>query len=198
MNERRFKLAPVRACLNCSADFQPRQQDVKQGKGKYCSTKCGHIGSGKASRHSREQEIAVFWGRVQRSPGCWVWTGGTNKKGYGDYAQLDGKRDRAHRVAYRIEHGPIPPGRCVCHACDNPPCCNPDHLFLGTLAANNADMKAKSRHAFGERNGGAKLVAQQVLNIRADVRPASAIADEYEISTSLVSMIRNRTAWRHL
>jgi hypothetical protein len=72
----------------------------------------------------------------------------------------------AHRVSYELAHGPIPAGMCVCHRCDNPPCCNPAHLFLGTLGDNNRDSKEKGRTASGERNGQVKLTDEEVRQIR--------------------------------
>ena len=76
--------------------------------------------------------------------GCWVWTAATNSRGYG-HATFDGARTYAHRIAYTLAYGPIPEGMFVCHRCDNPPCCNPAHLFVGTAADNAQDMAAKGR-----------------------------------------------------
>lgn len=75
--------------------------------------------------------------------GCIAWTGYTN----GGYGQLmvGGRTYRAHRLAWELEHGPIPDGLLVCHTCDNPSCCNVDHLFLGTDLDNNRDKERKRR-----------------------------------------------------
>lgn len=98
--------------------------------------------------------------------GCWVWTGNT-RAGYGRISMSVGAERKArrfrlvHRVAFEALVGPIPSGLSVLHRCDNPPCCNPEHLFLGTIADNNRDRSEKGRsnraplknRASGERNG---------------------------------------------
>ena len=129
--------------------------------------------------------------------GCKVWTGYRNPKGYGTMSFIK-RCDYAHRWAYRSAHGAIPAGLCVCHRCDNPGCINPDHLFLGTKAENNADMQAKGRAAAGERNGLAKLTEAEAKAILMDHRRHRVIADEYGVSDSLVCMIKRRKVWAHL
>lgn len=195
---RKFKLAAPRPCAQCGMEFRPRQQDVNEGKGRYCSSGCGHKAVGLAQRYSRDKEESVFWGKVERGERCWIWTGKIDAKGYGVGAQLNRKRDRSHRIAYMIAHGAIPPGMCVCHACDNPRCCSPKHLFLGTLAANNEDMRSKGRHARGEKNVWSKLSETQVIQIRADNRSPSLVARDYGVSPSLIYQIRDRKIWAHL
>lgn len=96
-----------------------------------------------------------FWRYVARGPGdddCHLWTGAT-KKGYGTLhlSTLEGSI-YAHRMAWVLAHGRIPQGLLVCHHCDNPRCVRADHLFLGTIADNNHDMKVKGRAAKGDRN----------------------------------------------
>lgn len=99
--------------------------------------------------------LAMYFHRhVDRSAGplaCWPWTG-LRSKGYGRFKVGDKNRYFAHRVAWELANGPIRRDLgelVVMHTCDNPPCCNPAHLRLGTDADNQADMRAKGRHAHG-------------------------------------------------
>jgi hypothetical protein len=87
-----------------------------------------------------------FWKRVQIGPGCWLWIGSRTKKGYGSIrAPWHGPLLLAHRVSYELHFGPIPPGKYICHHCDNPPCVRPDHFFLGDESLNKLDMHRKGR-----------------------------------------------------
>ena len=96
------------------------------------------------------------------SSGCIEWRGGKTKTGYGVIgAPKTGKNMMTHRVAWEFENGPIPDGMCVLHKCDNPSCCNPDHLFLGTLKENSGDMVRKQR--FPVPRNGTRVPDEMVL-----------------------------------
>lgn len=129
--------------------------------------------------------------------GCWEFRGYcAPPSGYGRVAN-----GLAHRIAYADANGPIPAGMFVCHSCDNPPCVNPAHLFLGTPAENIADAVSKGRMARGERSGSSRLTAENVIEIRA--RDAAgemsrSIAASFDISHSTVSQILHRRSWKHI
>ena len=89
--------------------------------------------------------ITRFLEKLKKGPDCWVWTGRTNKNGYGIFTIGHSKKVLAHRQAWEFEYGPIPEGMKVLHKCDNPPCCNTNHHFLGTQADNVKDAKSKGR-----------------------------------------------------
>jgi len=162
-----------------------------------------------------ERQIADFWTMVVEQPtGCRTWTGQT-LSGYGKYS-LGHKKRSAHRIAYELTYGSIPTGLSVCHRCDVKLCCNPEHLFLGTQADNNADMRRKGRAARGETHGsrthperlcrGAdradhKLTEDQVRTIRklpttrANQR---VLAHQFGVSASAIRHVIYGESWRHV
>jgi hypothetical protein len=108
--------------------------------------------------------IERFWSKVEKTEGgCWIWKAARNYLGYGRFKH-EGVHTRAHRFAWIATHGEPQPGMLVCHKCDNPPCCNPEHLFVGTAADNCADKISKNRHRAGP--GNPKLTAEQVIEAR--------------------------------
>jgi predicted XRE-type DNA-binding protein len=146
-------------------------------------------------------QSANFWRKVAKTDGCWIWNGCKVHDGYGQFG-VNRKMTLTHRLSYMIHVGPIPEGLFVCHKCDNPPCCNPDHLWLGTKAQNMADCVKKNRNAKGESQGNAKLTAEQVLEIRARYATRNIfqrrLAKEYGVSQIEISRIIRGEKWSHI
>lgn len=117
-----------------------------------------------------DKDLNRFWSKVSitNDPNqCWLWTASSNKKGYG-HVWWDGNIQQSHRVAWKVTFGEIPNDLLVLHNCDNPPCCNPYHLFLGTNQENSDDKNSKNRGRWfsGEENTNHKLSDAQVYEIR--------------------------------
>ena len=129
---------------------------------------------------------------------CWEWQGYRNPLGYGQM-RVQGRGLLAHRAAYLAWAGEIPSGSLVCHRCDNPPCINPAHLFLGDQGANMGDCDRKDRTPHGVRNGHARLTDADVLMIRALVESGqsrASVARAYGVVPSHVARIVSRHVWR--
>lgn len=177
-----------------------------------------------------------FWPRIDKNgpvhptlgTPCWVWTGSL-RGGYGQFT-ISRKPMKASRVAWQLTRGPIPgppghSGTLVLHHCDNPKCCNPEHLFLGTHKDNAEDRNRKARQArgaksvpktihrgdahwsrrmperraHGEGHGCAKLTAERVREIRSLRRQGVtliALARQFGVAHSLISMICLRKIWK--
>ena len=137
-----------------------------------------------------------FWDKVDiRGPDeCWPWTGSTNKGGYGRY-----DRTTAHRRAYKLTNGPT--FLDVCHTCDNPPCCNPAHLFAGSELENAQDMKNKNRQSRGEARPDAKLNENTVRYVRLLAAAGvyqKEIADMLGVSKTIIGFAVIRRTWKHV
>ncbi len=147
-----------------------------------------------------EERIAKFWTRVQKTDSCWIWTAAKNPKGYGMLMSDSGKNVPAPRFSWVLHYGAIPNGYCVCHRCDVPACVRPDHLFIGTAADNIADMVAKGRNRYGEKNHNAKLTVDIVRRILDEYRglpgQQTQMAQKYGVSQGRIWQIVNGRAWR--
>jgi hypothetical protein len=169
-----------------------------------------------------EKDAVRFWQKADKSAGpdaCWPWTAYKKPpEGYGVF-NVFRKMFRAHRVAWTLANGPIPRGLQVCHHCDNPPCCNPAHLFLGTHLDNARDKASKGRcnspkgekngmrlhperRPRGETHGSAKLTAAQVLEIRALYAAGgtslSKLARQFGLGISPIFDIIKLKNWAHV
>lgn len=152
-----------------------------------------------------KEERERFWAKVNKSSPneCWEWQGARNTDGYGRYS-VSSKILSSHRIAYTLEYGSTPAEMLVCHKCDNPPCCNPNHLFLGTYMDNNSDCSLKGRYQSrpkGSGNYAAKLNERNIIDIRRVASEGLAqrkIASLYNVSPSLISRILSGEDWKHV
>lgn len=140
-----------------------------------------------------------FWSKVSvgKPDACWPWKGNRHRQGYG-FFKVGTRNVLAHRVAYCLTNGldilKFSSKIKVLHSCDNQPCCNPAHLFVGTQKNNIDDMIAKGRRG----TCSAKLTPEQVIAIRADDRPYADIAAEYGVARHTVYLVVTRRRWRNL
>ena len=156
---------------------------------------------------SRNPDIiaARFWAKVQKGDGCWEWQGSRQKRGYGLF-RIKGRLHKAHRAALMVSGVEVPDDLCVLHSCDNPPCCNPAHLRLGTKGENNTERHAKGRTVLpvwcrGESSAQAKLTKADVLEMRRlwDAGlTCAAIAEGRSVGTRHVWDVVNRRCWNHI
>lgn len=144
-----------------------------------------------------KNKIEDIWSRINKrsETECWEWTGCRSPKGYGLFG-LDGKTRLAHRLAWETVHGRIMEGLFVCHKCDNPPCCNPGHLFIGTSADNIRDMFAKGRdgvrNRVGDNNPTSIFSNDDIVEIRtrrASGEELRSISNDFGVPPSHISSI---------
>lgn len=131
--------------------------------------------------------------------GCREWRLGVDGSGYGRY-RFRRRMESVHRLSWEIKNGPIPLGMQVLHRCDNPPCLNIEHLFLGTQKENIADMNAKNRQrgARGAKNASAKLNPEKVFEIRwlnTSGWTWRQLADEYGVDKATIGRIVSHKTW---
>ena len=139
-----------------------------------------------------------FWSKVKKAgpDDCWEWQAATTG-GYGRF-MFNGKPHIASRFAFELTHGDIPHGQVVRHTCDNPKCCNPAHLVLGTQKENLHDAITRGRA------GISKLQPQQVSEIRTKLKTATKkyglnvrLAKEYGVSVSSIERIKSGKTWAY-
>lgn len=176
-------MKPIRRAV---APLPARQRDERAGQNA-------------SPRRSGLPLIDRLWAKTdRRGPDeCWEWGGHRNEKGYGRM-DVAGRLIRCHRVSWEIHNGPIPVGKQVLHRCDNPPCWNPAHLFLGTNNDNIADRMRKGRTPCGEKHKSSKLTAERVREILKADGSQRELARRFGISRRHVGHIRRREVWKHI
>ena len=182
-------------CAYCKKSFKTKAYVALRPR-PCCSVPC-------ANAVKTTDPIIRFWSKVDKrgADECWNWIGHKDKDGYGTFSTTSKNCTKAHRYSYYLEHGDIDPGKCVLHKCDNPPCCNPKHLFAGTSAENDLDRDKKGRQALGERTNRTHLKRKDVLRIRAlsnNGMTQEAISRLLGMSQTGVSSIVNRRTWGHV
>jgi len=131
---------------------------------------------------------------IQEKSHCWNWTGKIDASGYGYVGKF-----RAHRLAFEVaSKRSIKDGMVVRHKCDNPKCCNPLHLTVGSQKENVADRVKRNRGATGEKNGKSILTRAQVREIYQSEGSYSEIALEFHVSKSAVADIKTGRNWSWL
>jgi len=176
----------------------------------YCGSHYQQLRQGKELKPLQVQfhgmpEATRFLKRVdmKEKKDCWEWQGSRNRKQWhGQWRNKAGQIELAHRAAWRLFTSDIPEGLCVLHRCDNPVCCNPDHLFLGTQADNLKDMWRKKRArpgvSRGAKHGMSKLNEEAVRQIRSSKDSAPDLAKSYNVSRTTIYDVLKRKIWTHV
>jgi hypothetical protein len=144
---------------------------------------------------TNDELAALLWEsvyKIQLSPGgCWLWKGGKTGAGYGKLRDI-----YTHRLSYTLTYGPIPEGMLIRHRCDNPPCCNPSHLELGTKKENGLDAY---KRGLQPRKKSTKLTPEKAKEIRALYAQGVSqgkIARIFEVDQTLISRVIHSKRWK--
>lgn len=204
----------AKTCSKCKAErplsaFYPCR---KNGTQSWCidCLKARRRGASREERRAKARANFAdrFWSHVSvlGPADCWLWSGQRHKFGYGLIYRAGDGMVTAHRASWELRNGPIPKGLSVLHDCDNPPCCNPSHLHIGTQTDNMREMTERGRgripHHRGESNNKAKLTEAQVREIRARYAAGRIsirqLAAEYGVTFAPVQHILSGKTWRHV
>jgi hypothetical protein len=201
-------MAAIKTNPTCKRCGQPR---IRQNR-RYCSKSCEF-----ADRQEPDAILKRFLRFVKKTDTCWLWLG-AKTNGYGASC-IRGKTTLAHRIAYELATGQIPPSTLdVCHACDVPLCVRPEHLFLGTRRDNVQDMIQKGRCNWatgdkssarlhpesrprGEQYPQSKLTADIVRTIRYEHAQGAgirALGRRFNVAHNTIGAVVHRRAWTHV
>jgi hypothetical protein len=201
---RTYRTSVPLVCETCKKTFyvKPSQLARGSGRGRFCSRQCLY-------NRPVETLAELFWPHVgpPLPSGCRLWTGHIGHGGYGVISSIRIDKTKrihigSHRVSWQINYGCIPNGLEVLHHCDNPPCVEPSHLFLGTKADNCYDKCSKGRQPSGEQHGNAFLTEKQVRLIRQRYATGKVyqkdLAAEFGVTQALISSIVRRAIWKNV
>ena len=143
-----------------------------------------------------------FWDRVdKRENGCWEWTGGVTKRGYGTIG-LKNRKYKAHRLSYKIHFDEDISELQINHHCDNRICVNPDHIYAGSHQDNMDDATERNRFPKGSDHTNAKLNECQVKEIKMKYEPyvtsQNDLAEMYDVSSTTIQEIIEGKRWEHV
>jgi len=202
-------------CELCGNEFYWKRYK-NQTRARFCGKKCWYEWNAKnlasfnekrfqwktATEFQKLEKIKINYEKyVIKKDGCWLWNGVVDKDGYGQLPCGYHKQGKAHRISWLLHKGEIPNGMLICHSCDNPPCTNPDHLFLGTIKENNEDSRKKGRLALGVKNRNSKLDEKSVIEIRNLLKigiKSKRIAQDFGVSPSQICAINKGKSWKHI
>lgn len=192
-------------CGERTTKFKATNRSCGQIKGKYAKFVVLHHNRVRERQKGKTEDR--FWRKVDicGSDECWEWTGSRNEDGYGHFL-YDEKVGLSHRYFWRLHFGGIPDGLNVLHRCDNPPCVNPKHLFLGTQKDNALDRNSKGRRTYEdvscEKNANAKLTNNDVWKIRRLLEVGNLshpeIANMFGVNRRTISSIKMGAGWKRL
>ena len=171
--------------------------DLTSRYGRYRARKAG-FDVPKQKPGSKPKDI---WDFIQKTEGCWLWSGPVNAWGYGRVS-VDGRTQQAHRLSWEQANGRKIGPFIAMHTCDTPACCNPAHILIGTHSENQRDKFRKNRQAKGQACGSSKLTESQVLEIRASYKFGSvtfrSLAEKYGVCRDTIRKAVRRVYWRHI
>ena len=184
-------------CKRCQIDFYVNNYSIKKGHGKFCSRFC-------AREYSKKPFYERLWDKIEvkGKNDCWPFKKYLNSSGYGVITGNNDKKYLAHRVAYMSKYGEFPENMNVLHTCDNPMCCNPSHLRLGTQKDNVIDMisKGRCRYVKGENQHKSKLTEVDVIFIRESYNGGNVkeLAIKFGVTATNILFIIKRKSWKHV
>lgn len=193
-------------CKLCGKEYNSKPFLIKNGKSKYCSKLCYY-------EDRKSSYLDRFFKKIEKTKSCWIWKGGLDKDGYGQFNFKENNINnhvRSHRFSYFLHKGEIPINMNILHKCDNPKCVNPDHLFIGTTQDNVNDRQRKGRSyngdnllkiiKRGEENNMSKLKEKDIIEIRklSATLKQNKIAKMFNVERHTIHKITSYKTWKHV